>query len=95
MKIACLIACLVVLISLVPASAIDLNPEAPPGLGDKITMFLGWLYWLALLGAVAGLIFSLVSMIFLNRDSRMWVIVCLIVLAALVALPEILNAIGV
>lgn len=77
------------------ASAIELNPQAPPGLGEKIEMFLGWVYWLAIIAAVGALIFSIVSMALLDRDARTLLILSLIALAFLVALPQILQAIGI
>lgn len=75
-------------------SGIDIRPEAPPGLGEKITMFLNWIYWIALVAAIMGVIWSAI-LLFTGRDTKIYLLIAIMVLAFLVALPEILRAIGV
>jgi magnesium-transporting ATPase (P-type) len=75
------------------AQVIDIKPEAPPGLGEKISMFLGWVYWLAIVASVAGVIAGAV-MLWVGRDNgRQLLIFALISLAILASLGALLNAI--
>lgn len=74
-------------------STIEIRPEAPPGLGEKISMLLGWVYWIALVAAVMGVIWSAISL-FTGRETKVYLIISIVVLAFLIALPEILKALG-
>jgi hypothetical protein len=75
------------------AQVIDIKPEAPPGLGEKISMFLGWVYWLAIVASVAGVIIGAV-MLWIGRDNgRQLLILALLSLAILASLGALLNAI--
>ncbi|MEM2029834.1 MAG: hypothetical protein QXV35_00680 [Archaeoglobaceae archaeon] len=81
---------LLVLLALGTASAqtIDIKPQAPPGLGEKISMLLSWVYWIALVAAIFGVIWSAVS-IYTGREGKTMLIISLVVLALLVALPAL------
>ncbi|MEM4547079.1 MAG: hypothetical protein QW328_10035 [Nitrososphaerota archaeon] len=85
---------LLFLSSIASAQTIDIRPQAPPGLGEKISMLLGWVYWIAIVAAIFGVIWSAVS-IYTGREGKAMLIISLVVLAFLVALPEILKALGV
>jgi magnesium-transporting ATPase (P-type) len=77
----------------VAAQVIDIRPEAPPGLGEKISMFLSWIYWIAIVASVAGVIVGAV-MIWAGRDNgRQLLIGALIALAILASLGALLGAI--
>ena len=76
-------------------AAVNIQPQAPPGLGEKIEMFLGWVYWLAIVASVAGVIAGAV-MIWAGRDNgRQLLIGALIALAILATLGQLLGAIGI
>lgn len=76
-------------------TGIEIKPQAPPGLGEQVIMILGWLYWLALVAMIGVIIWAAVGLFFMGRDTRAHLILSIVVLAFLVALPEILKAIGV
>jgi hypothetical protein len=85
--------CLFVCISTACAQ-VNIQPQAPPGLGEKVEMFLGWIYWFAIVACVAGVIVGAV-MIWAGRDNgRQLLIGALIALAILATLGQILGAIG-
>jgi len=97
MKYVVLFAIFAILGSIATAAAqtgIEIRPEAPPGLGEKINTLLNWVYWIALVAAIMGVIWSAISL-FTGRDTKLYLFIAIIVLAFLVALPEILKAIGV
>jgi magnesium-transporting ATPase (P-type) len=91
-----LLAVLAPLFSAVGAGAeiVNIQPQAPPGLGEKLEMFLGWIYWIAIVASVAGVIVGAV-MIWAGRDNgRQLLIGALIALAILATLGQLLGAIG-
>jgi magnesium-transporting ATPase (P-type) len=93
LKRAGLLTALLLAIGQTATAQIDIKPEAPPGLGEKISMFLGWVYWLAIVASVAGVIVGAV-MLWVGRDNgRQLLIFALISLAILASLGALLNAI--
>jgi magnesium-transporting ATPase (P-type) len=93
LKRAGLLTALLLAIGQTATAQIDIRPEAPPGLGEKISMFLGWVYWLAIVASVAGVIVGAV-MLWVGRDNgRQLLIFALISLAILASLGALLNAI--
>jgi len=73
---------------------VNIQPQAPPGLGEKVEMFLGWIYWFAIVACIAGVIVGAV-MIWVGRDNgRQLLIGALIALAILATLGQLLGAIG-
>jgi magnesium-transporting ATPase (P-type) len=88
-----LLTALLLAIGQTATAQIDIRPEAPPGLGEKISMFLGWVYWLAIVASVAGVIVGAV-MLWIGRDNgRQLLILALLSLAILASLGALLNAI--
>jgi magnesium-transporting ATPase (P-type) len=93
LKRAGLLTALLLAIGQTATAQIDIRPEAPPGLGEKISMFLGWVYWLAIVASVAGVIVGAV-MLWIGRDNgRQLLILALLSLAILASLGALLNAI--
>jgi magnesium-transporting ATPase (P-type) len=93
LKRAGLLTALLLTIGQTATAQIDIRPEAPPGLGEKISMFLGWVYWLAIVASVAGVIIGAV-MLWIGRDNgRQLLILALLSLAILASLGALLNAI--
>ena len=93
LKRAGLLTALLLTIGQTATAQIDIRPEAPPGLGEKISMFLGWVYWLAIVASVAGVIVGAV-MLWIGRDNgRQLLILALLSLAILASLGALLNAI--
>jgi len=77
------------------AAQVNIQPQAPPGLGEKIEMFLGWVYWLAIVLCIAGVIVGAV-MIWTGRDhGRQVLIGSLVALAILATLNQLLEALGI
>ena len=75
------------------AQAMNIEPVPPPGLGEKIMMLLGWVYWFAIVACVAGVIVGAV-MIWAGRDNgRQLLLGALIALAILATLGQLLGAI--
>jgi len=85
---------LTLLLLVSPAAAIDLTPQPIPGMENAVNMFLGWIYWLALMVCVAVIIAGVIFLFRGDRDTRSWIVLGLIALAFLLALPQILSAIG-
>lgn len=84
-----------VLVLLFPTvSAIDLKPQPIPGLEEYVSLFLSWIYWAAIVFCVFLII---VGIFFLRKgeDKRDWIIYGFGGLAFLLALPKILEALGV
>jgi len=84
-----------VVLLVAPAAAIDIKPQPIPGMEDKVNMLLGWLYWAAIIVCVAVIIAGLALMKYGGRDTRMWIVEGLVALVALLALPQILGALGI
>lgn len=85
----------VLLLMTAEVSAINVNiqPQAPPGLGQKLETLLGWIYYIAILMAVAGAIVG-GAMLWTGRDQGKYLLVlALISLAVLAALPTLIQAI--
>jgi magnesium-transporting ATPase (P-type) len=93
LKRAGLLTALLLAIGQTATAQIDIKPEAPPGLGEKISMFLSWVYWLAIVASVAGVIVGAV-MLWIGRDNgRQLLILALLSLAILASLGALLSAI--
>jgi len=85
----------VLLLTIAQAAAVDvtITPVAPPGLGDKVGMLIGWVYYLAIFACVGGVIVG-AAMLWTGRDQGRYVlVVALVSLAILASLPKIIEAI--
>jgi len=72
---------------------ITITPSPPPGLGEKIAMFVSWLYYIAILACIAGIIAGAV-LLWTGRDQGKTVLVAsLVSLAILTSLQAILHVI--
>lgn len=93
-KIVFLVLFLLYMISPVMAQ-IEIRPEAPPGLGERVELLLGWIYWLAIIATIGMAIYGAVGLVLFGRDTRLTLILALVALAVLIALPEMIKALGV
>ncbi len=72
---------------------VDITPVPPPGLGEKIGMFVGWLYYLAIVASVGGVIAG-AAMLWTGKDQGRFVLIAsLVSLAILASLPMIIKVI--
>jgi len=73
----------------------EIKPKAPPGLAEKIEMFFGWIYWLAVVSSAVGVVAGAV-MIWAGKDNgRQLLFGALLALAILASLPALLSALGI
>lgn len=95
LRIWCILSLLLVL-SLVPVTAqtIEIQPEAPPGVGEKLSTVLGWVYWLAIVACIAAIIVGIVMIATGGDRGKEILIGGIIGLIFLLALNEIISTLG-